>query len=100
MSLPSDVTEDVTEAMERTQLPGRKIASRYTPEQRGWAAAIFIAFLGIAFVGPAWARTVNKKRSMKDRLKRRGRELGGRARDATKQARKKIRRLGGGSFTR
>ena len=100
MDLPSDVTADVSEAMERADLPGERIVRRYTPEQRGWAAAIIVAFLGIAFVGPAWARAVNPKRSLKDRVTRRGREIRGRARSAGKQARKKMRGLGGGTFTR
>ena len=101
MSMPSDVTPDVMDAMEadrpRDATPTR---NQLTPEQRGWAVAAFVAFLGVAFIGPAAARALNPKRSMKDRLTRQAHDARKHAAKAGARAQERVRRLGGGSFWR
>ena len=103
MSMPSDVTPDIAEAAERMERPfrpaGERIVSQMTDEQRGWAVAAFVAFLGVAFVGPAVGRAL-KPRSMREKLAYRAEHVRGRAMKAGKRAEKRVRRLGGGSFTR
>ena len=102
MSMPSDVTPDIAEAVERMERPMRiaRQTSQFTPEQRGFALAAFVAFLGIAFVGPAIGRVLRPDRSTAKKVTRGAKALRGRAINAGKRIEKRVRRLGGGSFRR
>lgn len=99
MSLPSDVEPDITEASERMSRPRRPPQRReqLTIEQRGWLFAAFIAFLGVAYAGPALAR-YRARPSLKQRLSQRLEAAKRRTRRAGIDARKRLRRLGGGSI--
>ena len=103
MSMPSDTNADVTEAMERVERPEPPRRDQLTSEQVGWAAAALVAFLGIAYGGPALARW-QRRPPLKERLSRRARETRDLARKRADQARRKLRkqgrRLGGGSIWR
>ncbi len=48
-----------------------------TRQQRGWMVAAFIAFLGVAVVGPAIADAAESGRALHRRTRRRLRRLGG-----------------------
>ena len=125
MSMPSDVTPDITDALEsqpaRVVAVGKRMRQQLTGEQLGLAAAAAIAFLGVAIIGPALARIGRPKplsRRLEDRardVRQRVGEAGDRARQAGaeanerayraatkahKRAKKQVRRLGGGSVWR
>ena len=125
MSMPSDVTPDITAAVDAFAVPPTTGASRakehLTAEQFGLAAAAAIAFLGVAILGPALARigkpkplsrrVEDKARDVRERAgaiaehaKQSGAEAGARTRRAAahaqKRARKQARRLGGGTIWR
>jgi hypothetical protein len=126
MSMPSDVTPDITEAMEAAPAPpikpvARRLMDEVTAEQFGLVAAAAVAFLGVAILGPALARIARPKplsRRLEDRARdlreqavaaaerarRAGAKAGAQARqagtDAGARARKQARRLGGGSIWR
>ena len=99
MSMPSDMTSDISEAVD-------KIASktgtgaRLTREQSGVAAAALVAFVGIAFLGPALARALQRKQRLEERIARRAREMHARTRAAGRQAQKRVSRLGDQAFRR
>ncbi len=93
MSMPSDVTSDISEAVE-TIAPKTGTSTRLTREQSGVAAAALVAFVGVAFLGPALSRALQRQRRLEERIARRARDMHHRARTAGRQAQKRIRRLG------
>ena len=123
MSMPSDVTEDITEAMALPPIKpiGKAVNEHLTSQQFGLVAAAAVAFLGVAILGPALIRigkpkplsrrVEDKARDVRERAtaagesaRRAGAKAGERAREeaakARKRARKQARRLGGGSIWR
>ena len=113
MSMPSDVTPDVAEAVEaideRVTRSARRANSsvfrKISPEQYGFAAAAVIAFLGVAVCGPK-VREMRKPR--RQRLIERARRTAQRAtkeaqrqaRDVRDEAGRRLRQLGGGTIRR
>ena len=63
-------------------IPGERLVTQFTPEQRGWLVTALVAFLGVVIIGPAYAEASRATRA------------------AGKRAHKKIRRLGGGAADR
>lgn len=101
MSMPSDMTSDVSEAMEsEPRFPGERLLGQFTREQRGWVAAAVITFVGVVYLGPALTRVNLKQRKLRDDAAKRAAEIRRRAREAGSQARKRVRRLGGGMIRR
>ena len=106
MSMPSDVTADITEAMEQRTPPSlqrasRSLLQRVTAEQAGYAAAAVIAFLGVAVIGPKIAELRRPRReSLSGKMHRTASDARRRADAATTQAGKRLRQLGGGTIRR
>ena len=106
MSMPSDVTPDVTEAMgQRGPIPARRdppvVTIDLTPQQVGFAVAALVAFLGVAVVGPRIAAIRRPARSrVKDRAQRTVEEARRQAMEMGRQTGKRLRRLGGGPIWR
>ena len=105
MSMPSDMTADITEAMEAMPETVEAASKRFTTEQLGLIAAAAVAFLGIAFLGPALAR-IGKPKPLSQRAEDKARDLRIQAEAAALRARragaragkrikKQTRRLGG-----
>ncbi len=113
MSMPSDVTPDVTEAVEaieKTAAPKLRRANnslfrKITPEQYGFAAATLVAFFGVAIFGPK-VREMRKPRRQRladrarESARRAARETRERARDVRDEAGRRLRQLGGGTIRR
>lgn len=102
MSMPSDVTEDVTEAVERVARPRRPRARgnplrKITVEQYGWAAATIIAFLGVAHLGPRLHRLIRPETTI-EKARRKAIEARREAERYGRKAGKRVRRLGGGAI--
>ncbi len=93
MSMPSDVTADVADAMEATgtrhapaAAEGHGRSPRIPPEVAGFAAAALVTFLGIAVVGPRLLTLRRSTSARVDDLQRRAREAKRRADRAAAQA--------------
>ena len=67
---------------DQTTIPGERLATQFTPEQRGWLVTALVAFLGVVIIGPAYTNAAKATRK------------------AGRRANKKIRRLGGGAVDR
>lgn len=63
-------------------VPGERLVTQFTPEQRGWLVVALVAFFGVVVIGPAITSAAEASRK------------------AGRQASKKIRRLGGGAIDR
>ena len=113
MSMPSDVTSDVTEAVEDLEAGHADRASHHlsrasrsllrdvTPEQAGFAAAVFVAFLGVAVLGPRLVEWRKPRHvSLREKAERAARDARQRAGATGRKAQKKLRRLGGGAIRR
>lgn len=104
MSMPSDATPDITEAMAaEPRFPGERLLTQFTPLQRGWAAAALITFVGVAYLGPAltrWTARKSRAQRFKEDTADRTRQLRRHAAKEGSKARKKVRRLGGGTIWR
>ena len=111
MSMPSDTQADVAEAAEAMTRPAYEaIHERLTPEQIGLIAAAAVAFIGVAFLGPAWARANRPKplsrraadqaRDARHRARRKAAEAREAGRKVGKRVKKEARRLGGGGLWR
>ena len=99
MSLPSDVTPDVSEAMAQDR-PAVSTAPRPRGlEQGGVIVAALVAFFGIAYLGPALTR-LTRKPTLQDRMARRVQEARRQAEQAGGKVRKRVRQLGGGTIRR
>jgi hypothetical protein len=110
MSLPSDVTPDAADAVDRVKPSAGRPTSGLTNEQIGLAAAAIAAFLGIAYFGPMLSRLTRPK-PLRARMAQRVRDAQDRAwafgkttrdsgRKAGRRARKTVKRLGGGTIWR
>ncbi len=53
------------------------MTTSYTRDQRGWMVAAFVAFVGIAVVGPAVTAAMESGRALRRRTRKRLRRLGG-----------------------
>ena len=113
MSMPSDVNPDVAEAVRtiedkvppKVRDASRSLLRKVTPEQYGFAAAAFIAFLGVAICGPRVQEMRKPRRQrMIDRARRAARQATkdaqGQAREARDRAGRRLRQLGGGAVRR
>ena len=105
MSMPSDTNSDIAEAVEKIAPHGaapetRHGSARLTREQSGFAIASLIAFVGVAFLGPAMARALQRQKRLEERLARRARDARHRARAAGRHAQKRLRKLGDTTFRR
>lgn len=106
MSLPSDVNPDVAEAarvMEAAAPPPRarnnSLFRKVTPEQYGFAAAVLVAFLGVAVCGPqVRAMRRQRQRRLVDRVSRAAdhavRRAQQGARDMRDEAARRAQRIG------
>ena len=106
MSMPSDVTIDVTEALERMEpaLPPatapRSAQRRLSPEQVGMAVSALITFLGVAVIGPKLLELRRPRANLGYKAQRTARDARNRAAAASRKAQKSLRQLGGGTFRR
>ncbi len=107
MSMPSDVTSDVTEAMEREKgaprtldaQAGQGVTVHFSPEQVGLAATAFIVFLGVSVFGPRLAALRGLGRpNLKAKARRAVEDARRQAEMTGLKARKRVRRLGGGTI--
>lgn len=80
--------------------PTRRGRSRMTSEQRGIAAAILVAFVGVAIGGPALLRAEARRKRALDRLAAGLDETRARAQRMARHGRRRLRRLGGGTIWR
>jgi hypothetical protein len=99
MSMPSDTTPDVADAIHEEARVLRPVRESLSSEQRGLIAAALVAFFGIAYIGPAIAR-LRRGPSRRDRAARALRDAKERAEDAARQGGRRMRRLGGGTIRR
>lgn len=97
MSMPSDTTPDVAEAMEQAAPETVRRTSQLTPDQTGWAVAALVAFLGITYLGPALTRLARQP-TRKARMERRWRDARRQARKTGNKVRGRVRQLGGGTL--
>lgn len=100
MSLPSDVNPDIppTATPPRSHLLPRG-RNHMTAQQQGWIVAALVAFLGVAYIGPAIAR-YRRKPSLRQRMSRRLDDTKRQVRGAGVKVRRRVRRLGGGPIWR
>lgn len=113
MSMPSDVNPDVAEAVEaierrvppKVRRASRSVFRQITTEQVGFAAAMAIAFLGVAVCGPK-VQEMRKPRRQRliDRARRTAqratKEARRQAQDLRDQAGRRMRQLGDRPFGR
>ena len=113
MSMPSDVTPDVAEAVQAmadkvpppVRRASKSLLRKMSPEQYGFAAAAIVAFLGVAICGPKLQEMRKPRRQrMIDRARRAARQA---TRDAQRQAQdvreaaaRRLRQLGDGTIRR
>lgn len=104
MSMPSDTNSDIAEAVEKITphkaTPKASRPGRLTREQSGIAIASLVAFVGVALIGPAMARALQKQKRLQTRVARRARDARQRAGAAGRHAQKRLRKLGDTTFRR
>ena len=103
--LPSDVTSDVSEALEQHEpaplvQAQRSLLHSITTQQAGFAAAAAVAFLGVAVIGPRLLELRQPRANLGYKAQRAAREARLRAEAAGLKAQKRLRRLGGGTIQR
>lgn len=85
--MPSDVTADVSEAMENPRAIADKLSTQVTPENLGLVAAALVAFIGVAIIGPRLARLTHPKPKLKKKAAKAAEDAKARARSAAERAR-------------
>ena len=108
MSMPSDVSPDITEAVDsiKAKVPPLRDTTGPTGGEVGLAAAALVAFAGIAVLGPAITRLLRPKSlgaRMADKAAVARYRVATAAADTRKKGRrasKTLRRLGGGAIRR
>ncbi len=100
--MTSDI-DTIATSSSRPLAAGARLIKNSTTEQRGWAFAALVTFLGVAFGGPALTRLMTPKtpaQKLTDEAAFRAEQLRRRAGKAGAKVRKRARRLGGGTIRR
>lgn len=113
MSMPSDVNPDVAEAVQaieartppKVRRATKSLFRQLTPEQYGFAAAVIVAFLGVAVCGPKVQEMRKpRQRRMIDRARHAARkatvEARRQAQDVRDAAGRGLHQLGAGTLGR
>lgn len=79
---------------------GERLVTQFTRQQRGWAAAILVAFLGVTYGGPALTRMGQRRRRAQQRIADRARAVQAGVRHGRTELGRRVRRLGGGAIWR
>lgn len=94
MSMPSDVTPDVAEAVRQISDPvrekTRELAGGIKPAYVGWGVMSFVAFIGVAHLGPAIHRLLRRETAL-EKTKRLAIEAKHEAKTRAKRARRRAK---------